>query len=76
MAGSVDGLPWARAFGRRCRARTDDGARCDLRPHGYEIDHALERGMDIPRWSTRWTDGSYLSQHDDPPLMDTEMGEG
>lgn len=29
--------------------------RCELAPHGPEIDHALERGFHCPRWSTRWT---------------------
>ncbi len=41
-------LPWARPFHRRCRARVGDGqdwGRCELSPHGPEIDHALERGI-------------------------------
>ncbi len=29
--------------------------RCELQPHGPEIDHALERGLEYPRWSTRIT---------------------
>jgi hypothetical protein len=55
-------LPWHRPFrDRRCTAahpRTADDAfygRCELRAHGEHIDHALERGMEHPRWSTRWT---------------------
>lgn len=51
---------WALPFRRRCRAvRESDGStpyfgRCELR-RGHSGDHALERGMDVPRWSTRWT---------------------
>jgi hypothetical protein len=29
--------------------------RCELAPHGPDIDHALERGLETPRWSTRRT---------------------
>jgi hypothetical protein len=57
-AGGPAPLTWARWPWQACKARTDQppyaGARCELRPHGIEIDHALERGFDIPRWSTRW----------------------
>lgn len=55
-------LPWAKGlFGPRCRAvkepnRSGYWGRCDLAPHSELIDHALERGMDTPRWSTRWSD--------------------
>ena len=51
-------LPWwAGWWQRRCLARTVEGpyrGRCELR-RGHDGDHALERGFDIPRWSTRWT---------------------
>lgn len=51
-------LPWA-GVRNRCRAVKEpngDGfwGRCELKKN-HEVDHALERGMDIPRWSTRWT---------------------
>lgn len=57
------GLPWARPLlDRRCQAvrepRGDSAysGRCELvRGHGPDVDHALERGFDIPRWSTDWT---------------------
>lgn len=52
-------LPWAGWFDIRCKARTEDrgawSGRCELKRHGSDMDHALERGMDIPRWSTVWT---------------------
>jgi len=52
-------LPWAHWPWQQCRARVEPRkghhGRCELLPHGPETDHALERGMDIPRWSTRWT---------------------
>lgn len=53
------GLEWATMF-NRCRARVEPNesgywGRCDLVKHGRETDHALERGMEILRWSTRWT---------------------
>lgn len=41
--------PW-----NRCAARTERYERCDLKRHAHG-DHALERGFDIPRWSTDWT---------------------
>lgn len=51
-------LPWAIFPWQQCKAVKEPGdghhGRCELR-HGHEGDHALERGMDIPRWSTRWT---------------------
>lgn len=52
-------LPWAGVFQRRCKARVEPNesgfwGRCEL-VRGHEGDHALERGMDCPRWSTRWT---------------------
>ena len=58
-----DGLPWATVWqtltGRRCRARKEPNpsgmwGRCDLAA-GHQGDHALERGLDVPRWSTTWT---------------------
>ncbi|HEY2766259.1 MAG TPA: hypothetical protein VGJ13_19940 [Pseudonocardiaceae bacterium] len=55
-------LPWSRWPWNRCPARRErqpgdtDWGRCELRRHGPEIDHALERGMGADRrWSTRWT---------------------
>ncbi len=56
---STKELPWARWPWQACKARTDQspyaGAQCELKRHGVEIDHALERGFDTPRWSTKWT---------------------
>lgn len=54
-----ENLPWAKWPWKRCKAyRENDGVtgfwgRCELVP-GHKCLHALERGMDIPRWSTRW----------------------
>lgn len=55
-------LPWAQWGQPRCRAVRErtlldpQFGRCELRrDHGLLIDHALERGFDTPRWSTRWT---------------------
>lgn len=60
-------LPWARPWpwlpgrGGRCWARTERRpsglfmGRCELAEHGEDVDHALERGADTPRWSTKWT---------------------
>lgn len=45
---------WATWPWNRCPARTERWERCDLRK-GHDGDHALERGLDIPRWNTRWT---------------------
>ena len=57
----IDTMPWAPVIGRRCRARLaetdspDYWGRCELRPHGSDTGHALERGMVILRWqSTSW----------------------
>jgi hypothetical protein len=56
-------MPWQRPFGRRCRAVKEPNpsgywGRCELqRGHGEAIDHALERGMEVHRWSTKWTRG-------------------
>ena len=61
VVGPIDDsyLPWARPFGKRCRARLakcDSPAgghrfgRCELQPHGPEFDHALEYGMYALRW--------------------------
>ena len=53
----TDDLPWGRFLHRHCRARLAPGAdhrfwgRCELAPHSTDIDHALERGMVIVRWS-------------------------
>jgi len=52
---------WASWPWRRCRAVRepghDDGyyGRCDLEPHGPDVDHALERGAETWRWSTAAT---------------------
>lgn len=62
-------LPWAQYIWQQCKAYREprEGGkgyhgRCELlRNHVDEgmplnvKDHALERGMDIPRWSTEWT---------------------
>lgn len=53
-------LPWQKMFGRRCKTRfrstrVDFHGRCELAPHGPEIEHALERGM---VW-VRWTGGAF-----------------
>jgi len=56
-------LGWARWPWQQCRAvrepRQDSNiwGRCELRRgHPIEVDHALERGFDTPRWSTDWTE--------------------
>lgn len=55
---------WARWPWQQCRARreprggsdkTQYFGRCELR-RGHKSDHALERGFDMPTWSTDWTD--------------------
>lgn len=60
-------LPWVEWWKpwRRCKAVKEPNAsghwgRCELdRSHNYILgknhDHALERGFDTPRWSTKWT---------------------
>ena len=60
-------LPWVSIWKpwRRCKAVKEPNAsghwgRCELdRSHNFILgknhDHALERGFDIPRWSTKWT---------------------
>jgi hypothetical protein len=75
----AEDLPWSKwPFGRRCRARREPRAgegkwqhfgRCELAPHGPEIDHALERGFDSPRWSTDWTDTQPLTTAGRPREM-------
>lgn len=51
-------LPWAPPLGGRCRARLsrvdspDYFGRCELRRHWGTVDHALERGMVVLRWSS------------------------
>jgi hypothetical protein len=53
-----DNLPWVLPWHRRCKAVKEPGepywGRCELRA-GHQGDHALERGMETPRWSTEWT---------------------
>lgn len=52
-------LPWSTNPWDRCRARREGRGghwgRCELKRHGGDVDHALERGMNIPHWSTNWT---------------------
>lgn len=48
-------LPWAKPFRKQCRAELSlDGdeywGRCELAPHGKDIEHAVERGMIWIRW--------------------------
>jgi hypothetical protein len=53
-------LPWQEyPWQRRCKAVKEPGeffywGRCELR-RGHLGDHALERGMEVLRWSTRFT---------------------
>ncbi len=53
-------LPWAPIWPwKRCRASVEPNptgywGRCDLQAR-HDGDHALERGMDTPRWSTRFS---------------------
>lgn len=59
----MDDLPWQTMFGKRCKARkapTRGGfyGRCELAPH-WGIDHALERGLILVRWS----DGDVRYEH-------------
>jgi hypothetical protein len=58
-APAASDLPWAKWSWQCCPARVEPNpsgpyGRCELR-RGHEGDHALERGFDTPRWSTRWT---------------------
>jgi hypothetical protein len=59
--GLMESLPWARWSWQACTARRERRpdvpyfGRCELR-RNHDGDHALERGMDIPRWSTDWSD--------------------
>lgn len=52
--------PWARPWQRTCTAVREqrDGAiywgRCEL-VRNHRGDHALDRGVDVVRWSTDWT---------------------
>lgn len=47
----VDDTQWAKFLGKRCKARLapNQGSalygRCELKPHGTETMHLLERGM-------------------------------
>jgi len=52
-------LPWYTWPWKRCRAvkepnRSGYWGRCEL-TLGHVCAHALDRGMDIPRWTTEWT---------------------
>lgn len=66
MAMNDNNLPWCTNPFNRCRAVLPpnvDGHRvyfgqCDLKPHVDSVDHALERGFDTVRWSTKETDGT------------------
>jgi hypothetical protein len=56
---AAPGLPWQKyPWQRRCKAVKEPGeghwGRCEL-VRNHWGDHALERGMDTPRWSTRFT---------------------
>jgi hypothetical protein len=56
---AAPGLPWYEyPWQRRCKAVKEPGegywGRCELR-RGHLGDHALERGMETCRWSTRFT---------------------
>jgi hypothetical protein len=58
----ADGLPWASRLQRRCKAAVEPGhgpfwGRCELAPHDRDIPHALDRGMDTPRWVTGFVAG-------------------
>lgn len=53
-------LPWNVWPWKRCKAFREPRpghfwGQCELDKNHFGIDHALERGMDIPRWSTEWT---------------------
>ena len=55
----IDLNAWAKWPWQACKARKEPNSsgywgRCELRK-GHDGDHALERGFDIPRWSTEWT---------------------
>lgn len=52
-------LPWAKHNWNRCKAVKEPNpsghwGRCELTKQ-HLTDHALERGFDILRWSTKWT---------------------
>ena len=60
-------LPWRHWPEKRCNAvrekrlpfegtRFEFYGRCELVRYHYG-DHALQRGSDTPRWTTKWTDG-------------------
>ena len=59
MSIATEDLSWAKWYQKRCRAVTDEPpyyGRCELiRNHPEEL-HALDRGFDIPRWSTKWVE--------------------
>lgn len=68
-------LPWATWPWRRCRAVREPGqpdgwhGRCELR-RSHDGLHALDRGMELVRWSTRW---AAPEADGDPALLtDTE----
>jgi hypothetical protein len=54
-------LPWSSWPWNRCKAYRERRwyfayyGRCDLIRY-HDCDHALDRGMEILRWSTRWTE--------------------
>jgi hypothetical protein len=60
VAANDEHLPWARPWQRRCAAVREQRpgslywGQCELR-RGHAGDHALDRGYDVPRWSTDWT---------------------
>lgn len=52
-------LTWSKWWWQQCKAVKEPNpsghwGRCELKKN-HKGDHALERGMDIPRWSTEWT---------------------
>lgn len=55
----MEDIPWAQWFWQKCRAVKEPNpsgywGRCEL-VKDHVGDHALERGMEILRWSTHWT---------------------
>lgn len=58
---NINSLPWSAPFSfNRCKAVKEPNpsghyGRCELKRHDETINHALERGFDTPRWSTKWT---------------------
>lgn len=57
----IDEYAWAGVWNwRKCRARKEPNSsgywgRCELKKN-HDGDHALERGMIVLRWTTKWTE--------------------